>query len=56
LLPKDERYWSEIDYTPQWSFEAAARKSLADEAISSDFRGVAGRLEERFVQLLSPKL
>jgi uncharacterized protein YbjT (DUF2867 family) len=56
LLPKDERYWSEIHYTPEWSFEAAARKALANEATSSDFRGLAGRLEERVVQLVAPKL
>jgi len=56
LLPKDERYWSEIRYTPAWSFEAAARKALADEATSPDFRGLAGRLEERVVQLVAPKL
>jgi hypothetical protein len=56
LLPKDERYWSEIHYTPAWSFEAAARKALADEAMPSDIRGLAGRLEERVVQLVAPKL
>jgi uncharacterized protein YbjT (DUF2867 family) len=56
LLPKDERYWSEINYMPKWTFEAAARKSLADEAFVRDFRGVAGKLEETVVQLVSPKL
>lgn len=56
LLPKDDRYWSEIHYTPKWSFEAAARKSLADETLVWDFRGIAGKLEEAVVQLVSLKL
>jgi uncharacterized protein YbjT (DUF2867 family) len=56
LLPKDERYWSEIGYAPAFSFEAAARKALEDEASGLGLRGAAGRLEEAVVQLLSPKL
>ncbi len=56
LLPSDDRYWSEIHYTPKWSFEAAARKALAEEALVLGVRGVAGKLEEAVVQLVSPKL
>ena len=56
LLPRDERYWAEIDYTPKWSFEAAARKALADEKRESGVRGLAGQLEEAVVQMVSPKL
>lgn len=56
LLPHDERYWSEIKYTPKWSFESAARKALADEEREPSVRGVAGRLEEAVVQMVSPKL
>lgn len=56
LLPHDERYWAEIGYTPKWSFEAAARKALADEALELSLRGVVGKLEEKVVQLVSPKL
>ena len=56
LLPKDARYWSEIGYSPRWTFEAAARRALADEAFAFDVRGVAGRLEEAVVQMVSPKL
>jgi len=56
LLPRDERYWSVIDYTPKWTFEAAARKALAAEEYAGNARGFAGKLEERIVQLVSPKL
>lgn len=56
LLPTDDRYWSEIDYVPAWTFEAAARKALADEVVSVSLRGVAGRLEEAMVHLVSPKI
>lgn len=56
LLPRDERYWSEIGYRPKWSFEAAARKALAEEAPASGLGGRAGKLEEDVVQLVSPKL
>jgi uncharacterized protein YbjT (DUF2867 family) len=56
LLPEDARYWSEIRYTPKWTFEAAARKALSDEAFAWSFREVAGKLEEAVVQLVSPKL
>jgi uncharacterized protein YbjT (DUF2867 family) len=56
LLPRDERYWPLIDYTPRWTFEAAARKALADEEHDASVRGVAGTLEEAVVQRLSPKL
>ena len=56
LLPADERYWSEIDYVPAWSFEAAARRALGDETTVNSLRGVAGKFEERLVQLVSPKI
>ncbi|MEO6420828.1 MAG: NAD(P)H-binding protein [Polyangiaceae bacterium] len=56
LLPKDDRYWSEIHYLPKWTFEAAARKALADEEIVASLRGMAGKLEEAVVHLVSPKL
>lgn len=56
LLPRDDRYWTEIDYQPRWSFEAAAKKALADEETESSVRGVAGKLEEAMVQMVSPKL
>lgn len=56
LLPHDDRYWSEIDYTPRWSFEAAAREALAGEAKEPSFRGAAARLAEAVVQRVSPKL
>lgn len=49
LLPRDDRYWSMIGYSPKWSFESAARAALAEEA-------AAPNLEERIVQLVSPKL
>jgi uncharacterized protein YbjT (DUF2867 family) len=56
LLPKDNRYWAEIRYTPKWTFEAAARKALADESLSTGLFSRAGKLEEAVVQLVSPKL
>jgi len=56
LLPESDRYWSEVDYTPKWSFEDAARKALADESLDFSVRGVAGKLEEVVVHLVSPKL
>lgn len=56
LLPADDRYWGEIGYTPAWSFEAAASKALGDETADNSLRGVAGKLEERLVQLVSWKL
>ena len=56
LLPADDRYWSEIDYRPQWTFEAAARKALQEEGWGPGLRGVAGKLEEAVVQLVSPRL
>jgi uncharacterized protein YbjT (DUF2867 family) len=56
LLPRDDRYWPLIGYTPQWSFEAAARKALGDEAVETTVRGRAGKLQEAVVQLVSPKL
>lgn len=55
LLPQDDRYWAEIRYTPEWTFEAAAREALADEAVDASLRGAAGRLEEAIVQLVSPR-
>jgi len=56
LLAHDDQYWSLIDYAPQWTFEAAARRALDEETSSAGVRGVAGRLEEAVVQLVSPKL
>ena len=56
LLPESDRYWSEVDYTPKWSFEDAARKALADESLDFSVRGVAGKIEEVVVHLVSPKL
>ena len=56
LLPTDDRYWGEIDYRPRWTFEAAARKALEEEPWGPGLRGVAGKLEETVVQLVSPKL
>lgn len=55
LLPKDERYWTEIDYHPRWTFEAAAKKALDEEPWGPGLRGVAAKLEETVVQLVSPK-
>jgi uncharacterized protein YbjT (DUF2867 family) len=56
LLPRDARYWAEIDYIPKWSFEAAARKALADGALALQPGGGAGKLVEDIVQRISPKL
>ncbi|HQY65442.1 MAG TPA: NAD(P)H-binding protein [Polyangiaceae bacterium] len=56
LLPEDERYWGEIGYQPQWTFEAAARKAMSEESSAPDARGVGGKLVEAAVQLVSPKL
>lgn len=56
LLPEDDRYWKMIDYAPRYSVEAAARKALDEEAWEPNRGGAAGRLEEAFVQILSPKL
>jgi uncharacterized protein YbjT (DUF2867 family) len=56
LLPADDRYWGEIGYEPQWTFEAAARKAMAEESTAPDARGVGGKLVEAAVQLVSPKL
>ncbi len=56
LLPEGARYWKEIGYEPQWSFEAAARHALRSEPFRPTLRGVAGSLEEAVVQLVSPKL
>ncbi len=56
LLPRDERYWAMIGYTPRWTFDAAARRALAAEPLEISVRGMAGLLEEAVVQLVSPKL
>ncbi len=56
LLPHDDRFWAEVGHVPRWSFEAAARKALAEEAHEASVRGLAGHLEEAVVQLVSPKL
>ena len=56
LLPRDARYWKEIDYQPRWTFEQAARAALRQEVVELRVRDVAGKLEESLVQLLGPKL
>lgn len=56
LLPTDARYWLESNYQPRWTFEAAARKALAEERLAPGLTGAAGRLAEAFIQLISPKL
>lgn len=56
LLPLDARYWQEIGYVPRWTFEAAARKALAEERTELSVRGVTGKLEETLVQIVSPKV
>jgi hypothetical protein len=56
LLPRDGRYWEQIDHPPQWTFETAARQALAHEAADPTLRGVAARIGESMVQLVSPKL
>jgi nucleoside-diphosphate-sugar epimerase len=56
LLPADDRYWNEVGYRPKWTFEAAARQALEGETTSPTLRGVAGRLGESMVQLVSPKV
>ena len=56
LLPHDDRYWAEIDFTPKWSFEAAARHALEGEALDMSPRGVAGKIGEAMVHFVSPKL
>lgn len=56
LLPFDDRYWAECGYRPAWSFEAAARKALDEEGWGPGLRGVAGKLEEAVVQLVSPRV
>jgi hypothetical protein len=56
LLPRDERYWSEIHCTPRFTVEAAARKALEEEAAARGRAGNKGSLEEAWVQLVSPKL
>ena len=56
LLPLDRRYWDVIKYQPKWTFEAAARKAIDDERMALSLRGVAGKIEETVVQLMSPKL
>ncbi len=56
LLPQDARYWTEIDYPPKWTFEAAARAALQREVTELNVRGVVGKLGESMVQLIGPKL
>jgi uncharacterized protein YbjT (DUF2867 family) len=56
LLPRDERYWALIGYSPRWTFDAAARRALAAEPFELSVRGMAGMLEEAVVQIVSPKL
>ena len=56
LLPHDARYWKEIDYEPQWTFDKAARAALQQEVMERNVRGVVGKLGESVVQLIGPKL
>ncbi|MET0592796.1 MAG: NAD(P)H-binding protein [Polyangiaceae bacterium] len=56
LLPENDHYWSAIQYVPRWTFEAAARQALADEAHASTVLGMVGRLEEAIVHRMSFKL
>ena len=56
LLPRDARYWTEIDYQPTWTFDAAARAALRQETTAPNLRGRAGRLGESVVQFIGPKL
>jgi uncharacterized protein YbjT (DUF2867 family) len=56
LLPTRDGYWRAIGYQPQWSFEASARRALAQENSQRDFLGTAARLEEAMVQLVAGKL
>ncbi len=56
LLPHDARYWKEIDYQPQWTFDRAARAAIEQESMELNVRGVVGKLGESVVQLVSPKL
>jgi uncharacterized protein YbjT (DUF2867 family) len=56
LLPANDRYWALIQHIPKWSFAAAARKAMAEEAVDPNLLGLAGKLEEAVVQLVSPKL
>jgi uncharacterized protein YbjT (DUF2867 family) len=56
LLPHDARYWKEIGYEPQWTFDKAARAALRQEVTELNVRGVVGKLEESVVQLIGPKL
>ena len=56
LLPRDARYWKEIDYQPQWTFDRTARAALQQEVTELTARGIVGRLSESVVQLISPKL
>jgi hypothetical protein len=55
LLPRDRRYWREIEYWPRWSFVDAAQRALQSEVMEFSVRGVAGRIEEAMVQFVSPK-
>lgn len=56
LLPQDARYWEEIEYSPRWTFDAAARQALSGEATGAGVRAMAGKLEEAMVQMVGPKL
>lgn len=56
LLPRDARYWQEIDYEPQWTFDQAARAALDREVTEPNVRGVVAKLGESVVHIISPKL
>lgn len=56
LLPRDRAYWGVVGYEPRWSFDEAAKRTLEAERTPISVRGIAGKLEESVVQLVSPKI
>jgi uncharacterized protein YbjT (DUF2867 family) len=58
LLPKDERYWELTDHRTLVTFNVAARRALLAEETESGPRsagGIAAAIEERFVDVISPR-
>jgi uncharacterized protein YbjT (DUF2867 family) len=56
LLPRDDRFWELLGRPRLCSFDEAASRAFAQERLELSLRGVAGKLEETVVQLVSPKL
>lgn len=56
LLPQDDRYWSEVNYRPRFTFEAAARKALDEEPGALARGAVREWVSEALVQWVGPKL